>query len=149
MQNLIIDDGLKEFMINGDKNKVIRFNPADINLLNRFDMAYKRIEKEQEKIKEDIELELDGEPTEEQEDYEQALGVIRRLNQFIKDQVDYIFDGEVADIMFGNQSPMSTVKGKAFFERVFDAIEPILRKEIEAERKASEKRMNKYTGKIK
>ena len=149
MQNLIIDDGLKEFTINNDPDKVIRFNPADINLLDRFDKAYKSIEEEHKKIEEDIELEVDGKPVEEQEDYEQALEVIRRLNQFIKDQIDYIFDSEVSDVIFGNQSPMSTVKGSPFFERVFDAIEPILKKEITAERKASEKRMSKYTGQIK
>lgn len=149
MQNLIIDDGLKEFTINNDPGKVIRFNPADINLLDRFDKAYKSIEEEQKKLEEDIELEVDGKPVEEQEDYEQALEVIRRLNQFIKDQIDYIFDSEVSDVIFGNQSPMSTVKGRPFFERIFDAIEPILKKEITAERKASEKRMSKYTGQIK
>lgn len=149
MQNLIIDDGLKEFMINGDKNRVIRFNPADINLLERFDKAYKSIEEEQRRIEKDIELKTNGKPVEEQEDYEQALEVIRRLNQFIKDQIDYIFDSEVSDVIFGNQSPMSTVKGRPFFERVFDAIQPILEKEITAERKASEKRISKYTGQIK
>lgn len=149
MQNLIIDDGLKEFTINNDPDKVIRFNPADINLLDRFDKAYKSIEEEQKKLEEDIELEVDGKPVEEQEDYDQALEVIRRLNQFIKDQIDYMFDSEVSDVIFGNQSPMSTVKGRPFFERVFDAIEPILKKEITAEIKASEKRVSKYTGQIK
>lgn len=149
MQNLIIDDGLKEFMINGDKNKVIRFNPADINLLERFDKAYKSIEEEQRRIEKDIELKTNGEPIEGVEDYEQALEIIQGLNQLIKDKIDYIFDSEVADVIFGNQSPMSTVKGRPFFERVFDAIQPILEKEITAEQKASEKRVNKYTGQIK
>lgn len=146
MQNLRFDDGFKEFMINGDKNRVVRFNPADINLLDRFDRAYKSIEEEQKKIEKDIELKTSGEPV---EDNQQVLEVIRRLNQFIKDQIDYIFDSEVSETIFGNQSPMSTVKGRPLFERVFEAIQPILEKEITAEREASEKRISKYTGQVK
>lgn len=149
MQNIRIDDGLKEFTINNDPNRVVRFNPSDVNLLDRFDRAYKAIEEEQEKIKEDIELETNGEPLENQEDYEEALNIIRKANNLIKDQIDFIFDSEVSDVIFGNQSPMSTVKGKPLFERVFEAIKPILEKEITEEQKASDKRISKYTGQIK
>lgn len=149
MQNLIIDDGLKEFTINGDSNRVIRFNPADLNLLERFDQAEKVIEEEQKKLQDDIKLKASGEPVEEQEDFEESIEVISKVNKLIKDQIDFIFDSDVSDVVFGNQSPMSTVKGKPLFERVFDAIRPVLEKEITKEMKASEKRINKYTDQIK
>lgn len=149
MQNLVIDDGLKEFTINGDPNRVIRFNPSDLNLLERFDQAEKTIDEEQKKLQEDIELKANGEPAENQEDIEESIEVIRKVNKLIKDQIDFIFDSDVSDVVFGNQSPMSTVKGKPLFERVFDAIRPVLEKEITKEMKASEKRINKYTDQIK
>lgn len=146
MQNLRFDDGFKEFTVNGDKNRIVRFNPADINLLDRFDQAVKTIEIEQNKLKEDIELKENGEAIEESEE---ALEVIRRANKLIKDQIDFIFDSKVSEVIFGNQSPMSTVNGRPLFERVFDAIKPILEKEIVSEQEASQKRINKYTSQIK
>lgn len=144
MQNLRIDDGLKEFTINGDKNRVIRFNPADLNLLDRLDQAEKTITKTQEELEKDIKLDASGKP-ERKEDIE----FIRKVNKLIKDQIDFIFDAEVAEVVFGNQSPLSSVKGRPFFERFFDTIKPVLEKEIIAEREASEKRMSKYTSQVK
>ena len=144
MQNLRIDDGLKEFTINGDKNKVIRFNPADLNLLDRLDQAETAIEKAQDELEKDISLDASGKP-ERQEDIE----FMRKVNKLIKDQIDFIFDAEVSDVVFGNQSPLSSVKGKPFFERFFDAVKPILEKEITKEREASQKRISKYTGRVK
>ena len=47
LRNLNFDDGYKKFMVNNDPNRVVRFNPADINLLDRLDQAQKRIEEEQ------------------------------------------------------------------------------------------------------
>ena len=34
MQNIRFDDGYKEFMINDDPNKVIRFDPTDFAILS-------------------------------------------------------------------------------------------------------------------
>lgn len=144
MQNLKIDDGLKEFTINGDKSRVIRFNPSDINLLDRLDQAEKTITEAQDKLEEDIKLDANGEP-ERREDIE----FIRKVNKLIKEQTDFIFDAEVSDVVFGNQSPMSSVKGRPFFERFFDVIKPVLEKEITKEREASAKRMSKYTDQVK
>lgn len=149
MNNLNFDDGLKEFTLNNDPNRVIRFNPSDINLLNRFNQAQKTINEEQTKIKQDITLKENGEPETEQEDYKNALEVINKTNQLIKDQIDFIFDSKVSDAVFGNQSPLSTVNGKPFFERFFIAVKPLMESEITKEQKASKKRISKYTGQLK
>ena len=39
MQSINFSDNLKSFSINGDENRVIRFNPADPNILVRADAA--------------------------------------------------------------------------------------------------------------
>jgi len=43
MQNINTDDGLKRFTINGDENRVIEFNPNDLNLITRLSKAQKDI----------------------------------------------------------------------------------------------------------
>jgi hypothetical protein len=146
MQNINFDDGFKEFTLNNDPNKVIRFNPADINLLERFQQAQKTIEKEQNRISADIDIGIDGEN---QVNDEYVVKAIDEVNQLIKDQIDYVFDSKVSDMVFGNQSPLNPVKGRPFFERFLDAVKPILETEILKEQKESQKRISKYTGQIK
>jgi hypothetical protein len=146
MQNLNFDEGYKEFCINNDESRVIRFNPSDYGLLNRFSDARKAIIKAVEDLQENIKLRPDGNPLEE---FEGAADLVRNLTSMINEQVNYIFNSNVANAAFGNQSPVSTVKGKFLFEQFLDATGPYIEKEIETEQKASQKRMQKYTGQVK
>ena len=41
MQNLSFEDGYKEFTVNEDPERKIRFNPADLSILERFNTARK------------------------------------------------------------------------------------------------------------
>jgi hypothetical protein len=145
MQNLIIDDGCKEFMINNDPNKVIRFNPADYGILERISNAYTAI-KDASNIEEDITLKADGDPM---EGIKEAAQVVSVVSNTIKEQIDYIFDSPVSSVVFGNQSPMSMVKGIPFYERFLNAVVPVIKKEVHQEQQASASRMEKYTGVIK
>ena len=54
MQSIRFDDGYKEFMINDDPNRVIRFNPADYGIIERFNTARKDIAAEMEKLEGDV-----------------------------------------------------------------------------------------------
>ena len=44
MGNLSFDDGYKSFTVNGDPNRVIRFNPADPEIINRLLALNKKFE---------------------------------------------------------------------------------------------------------
>lgn len=142
MQSLNFNDGFKEFMINNDPDRVIRFNPADFSILERFQEASERITSAQEDTAEGIEVKADGTVDSE---LDEAVEMIAGINKLIKDQVDYIFDSKVSDIAFGNQSPLSMVKGAPLFERFIEAAQKHIEKEIMAEQKASQKRIEKYT----
>ncbi len=144
MQNFNLDEGYKEFTINNDPNRVIRFNPADYGIIERINEAYKEIEKIS-KIKEDIELRADGTPIEE---FAKAAEVVNKVSTTIKKQIDYIFNSDVSDVVFGKQSPLSTIKGMPLYERFLEVVMPEIKKEIESERKASEKRIEKYTKQV-
>jgi len=145
MQNLNFDDGFKEFSINGDKERVIRFNPSDFGILERIEKANKAIN-EATKGNEDLDLKADGTAAEE---LSRSVNIVKGISDTIKNQIDYIFDSPVSSIVFGNQSPLSMVKGVPFFERFLDAVTPVIKKEITAEQGASQKRMQKYTKAVK
>lgn len=145
MQNLIIDDGLKSFTINNDPTKVIKFNPTDFGIIERINSAYKTIEKVYNNA-EEIDLNNDGSNVEQ---LESAANAVSKVSSTIKEQIDFIFDSPVSDIVFGNQSPISMVKGVPFYERFLNAIIPEIKRATRAEQLASQKRINKYTSQVK
>lgn len=145
MQNLIIDDGYKEYKINGDENRVIRFNPSDFSIIERINTAYEEINKATD-IDTDIELKPDGKPVSE---LEKVAEIVSSINTTIKKQIDYIFNSPVSDAVFGNQSPLSMVKGMPLYERFLNAVVPIIRQEVAKEQEASRKRIEKYTKQVK
>jgi len=146
MQSIRFDDGYKEFMINDDPNKVIRFDPADFGIIERFNTAMKNIEKASETIKNDIDINPQGEPLSE---LEEAAEAVAKVNKLIKDQIDYIFDSPVSDMVFGNKSPLALVKGVPLFERFIMAAKEVIEKEVKKEMEASQKRIEKYTKQVK
>jgi hypothetical protein len=145
MQSLRFDDGYKEFMINDDPNRVIRFNPADFSIIERIKTAYDEIEKSM-KVENDIELKADGTPVEQ---LGQGAEIVRGINDTIKKQIDYIFNSPVSDMVFGNQSPLGMVKGVPLYERFLNAVIPVIEKEVKEETEASRKRISKYTSQVK
>jgi hypothetical protein len=146
MQSIKFDDGFKEFMINDDPSRVIRFNPADYGIIERFDKARKEIAAEVDKIQEDINIKPDGSA---EDDLGEAADLLDRTNKLIRDKIDYIFDSQVSDIAFGRQSPLSSVKGLPLFERFIRAAQPYIEKEVRKEQEASQKRISKYTSQVK
>ncbi len=140
MQNIRFDDGYKEFMINDDPNKVIRFDPTDFAIIERFNTAMNNIEKYKDEF-DNNEDTADG--------LESAAETVSKINTYIREQIDYIFDSPVSDIAFGNKSPLAMVKGVPLFERFLNAVIPEMEKEIKSEMKASEKRVSKYTSQVK
>ena len=149
MQSLRFDDGYKEFMINDDPNRVIRFNPADYGIIERFNTARKNILTEMEKIQSDIDINPDGTPNVPEDELEEAAEMLGKTRKLICDQVDYIFGSPVSESAFGTQSPLSSVKGLPLFERFIRAAQPFIEKEVKAEQLASQKRINKYTKQVK
>jgi hypothetical protein len=145
MQSLNFNDGYKEFCINGDEARVIRFNPADYGLLERFSQARKNIMSAIDGLESKVKLKDNGEALDELDETASMLAEVRSI---IYGQINYIFDSEVAKVAFGNQSPISTVKGKFLFERFLEAAGPFIEKEIKAEQEASQKRIEKYTKQV-
>ncbi|MBO5198060.1 MAG: hypothetical protein J6B85_06010 [Lachnospiraceae bacterium] len=139
MFNINIDDGYKEFTINNDPNRVIRFNPADIAIIERFDTAG-RVMKEAAEAVSDIPLQPDGSTS-----IQDAAYAVAKVNQTIREQIDYIFNYPVSDAVFGNQSPLASVGGIPLFEQFLTAAIAYVKTEIRSEQRASAARIEKYT----
>lgn len=131
---LIFDEGFKEFNINGDPNRVIRFNPTDISIIERAQNVKKEIGEEVKKL-DKIEI----------NDDEAVAKAVEEVNKIIKEKINYIFGSDVSETVFGVQSPLASANGVTLAERFIAAAIPIIQKEIEDEDKKSKARMSKYT----
>ena len=149
MQSIRFDDGFKEFMINDDPSKVIRFNPSDYGIIERFNTARKDILNEIEKLQKDFDIKPDGTPDVPDDELEEAAEMMSKARKLICDKVDYIFGNPVSEIAFGNQSPLSSIKGIPLFERFIRAAQPYIEEEVKKEQQASQKRVEKYTKQVK
>lgn len=146
MKNIKIDDGIKSFTINGDPDKVISFDPTDINLGVRIMESLEVIEKLKNELPDEMEVQEGGETSKEAKKY---IDEIKRIDGIIKEQIDYMLDAKVSSVVFGNTSTLAIKGGKLYIERFLDAVLPIIREAIESEGKASQKRIEKHTGKYK
>lgn len=144
MNNLNFDDGYREFSINNDESRVVRFNPSDYAIFARLAEAKKKIGEAFEKAG-DVDITPEGKAV----DFEVAGKRIDELDKIIKEQMNYVFNSEVADKIFGNQSPLSNIGGKSLFERVFECIEPILLDAMTESKKERKKKIEKYTKGVK
>lgn len=137
MNNINFDDNVKEITINGDANRVIRFNASDFSILSRFDEAMKHFA--------DIDKELKKLKISKANDWDSIVKMINFADERLKAETDYIFGYPVADAVFGNMSPMAPVKGKTIFENFIESAMQYIADTIKEEKKASNERVTKYT----
>ena len=135
MQSISFAEGYKEFAINNDENRVIRFNPKDFGILTRMEDTLSDFEALEKKLKDGNE--------------EEFTNNLREAEKVVHEKIDSIFNANVHDIIFNHQSPISLVGGEFLFMRVIEALVPIVEKEVKYEMQKSEKRMSKYTEKYK
>lgn len=150
VKNIIFDDGFKSFTLNGDKDRVIRFNPSDLNIVKRAKEASVTIGEAEKSLTATVNLNPDGtivESGNSEEDMNTAIELLSGFEKVMREQLNYIFNSDVYDIAFAGQSPMSTVgKNKVFlYESFLDGAMAVMSDEIAENSKASKARTGKYT----
>lgn len=139
MKNLSFNDGRESFSINGDPERVIRFNPADPEIVNR-------VLKVQEDfanyaVPEGIELNPDGSP---KSDMEKTGAYVAEFTNAMRKAFNGIFNADVYDTIFDGQSPLCITGEKYLFEGVLDGILELMKPAVEAYNRMSEKKIGKY-----
>lgn len=148
MQSINFSDGYKSFCINDDPNRVIRFNPTDIDIVKRFNQAMKELREEKDGL-EDVSINPDGTiAVDDDATLEKTSEVLEKFNQVIREKLNFIFKSDVYDTIFDGQSPLAIV-GKdrqLLFEAFMDAAFNVINGEVE---KATRERVDKYVSKYK
>ena len=147
MKSFKFNEGLESFMVNDDPGRVIYFNPADPEIINR--LLNMQNSFQDYKPDGDIELNPDGSPKSE---IEKDAAYVAEFTKVMRKAFNYAFNANIIDIIFNGQSPLCIVgargKEKYLFEEVTDALIGIVGPAFEAYNRKSEKKVNKYLGDI-
>lgn len=141
MKSLSFNDGRQNFMVNNDPAKIIRFNPADPEILNRILETQKKFTSYN--LPEDIELNPDGSP---KGDLEKGAAYIAEFTSAMRTAFNGIFNSDVYDTIFDGQSPLCIVGQKYLFEEVFEGVLKLMEPAIKEYNKKNEQKMRKYLG---
>ena len=127
---------------NGDKQNIY-FNPNDPDLMIRMKNLDKKV---QEKIDglEDVELTEEGKPTQISQ-----IETFEKMQNILKEELDYAFGGSVSEVVFKHCSPFAIVGGEYFVVQFIQEITPEIEKHIKKANSDVEKRMAKHIDKYK
>lgn len=108
----------KRFSVNGNPDLIIEFNPSDLGMATRFQKTLPKI-KELDKEWRNL-IEIKDEETEDGGSV--FVEKFDEIEKGIRDAVDYIFDGDIADKLFGNASAFSPENGFFKYEHVITGL---------------------------
>lgn len=128
MNNIVFEEGIKEFAINNDENRILRFNPSDIGLVDR-------IKNELEKI--DV---YAKDNLSDKENFDLAI----ELDKQLREHVDQMFYEVASQIIFADQNVMTTVNGMTIFERFFRSLLNTMEPYVKKEGRKSKEKIEKY-----
>ncbi len=129
---IVINDGVKTYEIKNQKGELLgefSFNPSDSNLIERYTEGVKRLqEKEKELVNNSAKT---------------AEEIIAE-DDFVKETIDEIFNANISEQFFSIMGVRSVINGKFYFEFVLETMGRIIKEESRKQRKAMQKRIDKY-----
>lgn len=140
MDNIVFDDGFKELKINGDETRVVRWNPSDLNFVDRFlefeewlsgdELAKKVASLESSDFTQnsDKNLDING----------YTKGETTDLGLYINKMIDKTFGAGFTDAAFNGAHPMTPTSSGFLFENFIEALYPIIVDSFERNTKAAE-----------
>lgn len=141
MKSLSFNDGRESFLVNDDPARVIRFNPADPEIVNRVLDVQKHFS--DYSPPEDIELNPDGSP---KGDLEKSGAYIGEFTAEMRKAFNGIFNADVYDTIFDGQSPLCIIGQRYLYEEVLNGLLELMTPAIEAYKSKNRKKMGKYLG---
>lgn len=129
MNNLNFDNGIKEIMVNGNPNAVIRICTNDFSLPVKFKKLYDSVDALISTMKRTPES-------------------IDKADKEIRAGIDELFGSNVSDAAFGSVNCLTFAGGKSIVVNFLEALMPLIRDSIAAETQNAEQRVAQYTAQL-
>lgn len=135
-KKLVFDDGIREYEIND--NGVLRFNPSDPNVYDRFCSILKELQE----IEKEYEQKLSGliAEQEQKDDFEQSEAVLAAMHEYdvrIKGRLSHVFGAQNDfDVLLGGVNLMAIGRnGERIVTNLLNALMPIMESGIREQAK--------------
>ena len=138
MASIKISTDIKCYDVQNERGEIIgqiKFNPSDVNLINR-------VEKFEETINA-IHTEINN-TLSNNADENTIKSMLIKADETIKDSVDNMFGKGTSLTIFGNQNIFNELNGKTFLERFLESIIPVIKQDIEDSTSHRADKLNKY-----
>lgn len=122
--NLNFDEGLKEFEINGDPNRVIRFNPNDLAFAERYENAREKALELAKKY--DADMKRNKVLANKNPNNDVSGKILKDSNKEVRDLINSVFDDDVADIIFGRTHPLTVANGNFLVLNFLNALNSLI-----------------------
>lgn len=138
MANIInVSTGLKTYDIADMDGNILcsfSFNPADVDIVERYDKAMAEFESKIKDIK--------------NSETESFVDQSKKMKKLAYDMVDEIFNADIASKFFSIMSPLTPMEdGTLFLEDVIVKIGKVIEKEVGARVKKADLKISKHTAK--
>lgn len=146
MDKLSFESGLKEFEINNDPNKILRFNPTDPGLIGRIQKCITDIGSGFEANQALFDRHSEGTPL----DYDETMKTLEGLNnieQGIREAIDKLLGHGTCETVFGTETLLACAGGHFVWENFLKSVIAICTGEIQVMREEAEEKIAPYTEK--
>lgn len=124
METLKLDLGTIRLAINGDENRIIEFNPNDLNFVNKLyelvstiDKKGKEYDLKDKPLKKQTELDKHGIPV----NLKKRLDLTTDFCKYLRKEVDVLFGEGTSQIAFGDLNTMN------MFEQLLNGVTPFIK----------------------
>lgn len=111
----------KRVRINGDDDKIIELNISDLNIMNRLETAYAKLNKMMDEVYKEAKTPEDPDNISEEETAEMQK-TLSEIDSRMREQVDYIFDYPVSDKCADGGSMWDPLEGEFRYEHIITAL---------------------------
>lgn len=137
----------KRIRIDGDDNRIIELDTADLTILERLQKVYPRLNELGMKGFDIDDSAEDATP----ESIGKLTDALKAIDKEMREIIDFIFDSKIADVCVPTGALYNMYNGEFQFERVLDALFGLYADDIQKEFGKMSDRMkahtDKYTGK--
>ncbi len=136
MKNINLETGMVEYLLGGKVS--VRFNPTDLNYMERVYAAFDELGRIQTRFQKDMEA---------LEEEKEIFALAKETDGKIREVLNALFEKEVCEPLFGNMNLFAYSGGMPVWVNLMLAVSDVMNTAMQAEADARDKRIEKYVDK--
>lgn len=134
----------KRVRVNNDNDRIIELNISDLNIMNRLEVAYDKLNKMMDEVYKEVKTPENPDDMSDDETAE-IQKALAEIDKRMREQVDYIFDYPVSEACLYGGSMWDPIEGEFRYEHIITALLGLYENNLNSE---FEKMKSRVDGKL-